>query len=984
MKEAFRPTRLTNGDRSPYALLGAPIERGIIFMVDATSTGETARGVGTPKPPEASKPLGRREHPAAKTPETIVPKATPRISAGEAWKRVAGSRELTADEQWMVEKGIYPIAGGAVQAQHETDILATALGSPEELREVEKLIYGDEQHIFRPADLPGIIDAGLRNRIATRLPEVVGRIVEEIPSGEHIPDHLFQWIVDSPGQARPYQYAEQFLTRVLLAPFNSPTTQYQLEGFYVGTNVDTIIRLVEVREEQRLAGEPLEVRRRENKGIKMRILKTAIADYHEMNRVINSGQIDQYAQISPMFSPELFEVVQKIPGVGQTKRLFEQAQSALLARDGAIDNTNFPQMREQVAKLLVELNNRTNIFTEGAGPNGRLADWELKRAIDLAETMMTIEFRTAEKMSMGKISRVNDTASPPQESARRLLDWFRELGLKFSIDEVQGGVNLMKRTKEKFRTLVERKYPWLNAGTSMRLKTLNKIDVTDFEMAGLFGVHGVWDGYRVNIGSLDRIILDDFNDATTGQHMERSVWDYLDKLELVKVVGTDRARDIVRRLADSNDILTGKRRSQFKDSITAKEDSSHSHKGQRKGIEEIKVKDILDAAKKVTDGKRLEEMNQILEEVMRPLVDRTTLGLGALLSAGGIYHPNLYHVREMIWKKVVEYDPLVVAMQLSGLKFKGDVDENARSLKNILQGHGLTGINDNRWEELRTKLILAHEKRMKASMGIEINASEERPHRGRINNRVALVLDPQEFTPTELQIIQDIKDKGGEIAKDLALVRFPYTVFLDDLPFEDASYKEMGPEFFRRRTGSDLPAFVQAQKAWVTLIGKAGTLKAEKRLEQFEAIVDGTADVMGADWAQDYITDALFEADCEFISQYPWAQQFIIDGIARWTGKPTSQAQEYGGTSAEALNNYQMAEYLNGALHHGILRKEGQGKIQIGDQIILETWDGNYEDFRKRRGATLLHALIALIRDIFIGSLFTGSLKLGEETIKAK
>lgn len=912
------------------------------------------------------------------------------------WEKRFEKGKITKEEaEAKIKEGRIPeVSGGAPTIDHLSDIKTTTKGSLEELAAITDLIQGDREHIFSPNTLKAIKDPDLRVRIEARAPEIIKEFVTTIPTGTPMPEHLLEWIAQYP------EYADQFITRIIMAPFATPTVEYRLEGLYTGTNLTSIIEMIEDIDRRG------KVNDENNRGRHYRILHRAVEYYHHMNRVVNSGQIDQYAQISPSFPTEFFDEIKLIPGVAQAKRLYEVGYRFMVEKDGGVNNTNFPEV-EKLVKVWLTEESIGKVVTapdtsRGAARDARrsLENWEITRASDLARSMLTIEFRTAEKISMGDLELVNKFASSPQESATRLTDWFRRMGFKFGIDEVQGGVNLMTRVKEKFRTLIDRKYPWLNRKDWMRLKKIHNTSVDDLELAGIFGVRGVWDGYRLNAGALDPIVVSIVGFGKNGVEAKDnavSINKFLsDKTKLLSVVGKDRADLIFKRLL-SNEIVMGKRREQFLNSIVIKENkiagttgSITRRRGELKGVEDITIADILNAAKKVDSEKGMEQMNEILEKVFRPLIEQTTIGLGAMLSSGAISHSNLYRVREMVWEKVIDYDPLIISSMLSKLEFKDEVSPVAQSLNEILQRHGYKGVHDPdngeddpRWAELRSKLIIAHETRMKESVAdMSPSMIAEKPEGGIQNKKIALNLGS--LSADEQKIVKEIQEQGRLITKDLAFIRFPYAVFLDDLPFEHANYRQMGPEFFRRREGSDLPVFAEFQKAWITLVGKASQLNPEERIKQFEAMIDAAGGVLGVDAVQDNITDSLFEADCEFIQKYPWAEQFLIDGVAQTMNKPTSIAQEYGGIKGPSLNTYAMAEHLNVALNHGILRKAGQGQIKIGDQILLETWEDTYDDFRKRRRATVWNIIIRALIDLGIGALLTGPWKFGKVTAENK
>lgn len=867
----------------------------------------------------------------------------------------------------LVEAGI-----AAATSTHFTDLLRTTAGTPEDEKEIERLLNGDREHApFSPDDLDLIASAADRVEIETRINNYLPKFVEKITYGGSMHDSLLEWIARNP------LAADKFITRIIMTPFVTPTVEYRLEsyGFYAPTNLQTLIGLIE--EAQKQAGVPDE----ENKGRKYKILSKAVEYYHQMNQVIGSGQIDQYGKISAFFPTDFFDVVKEIPGLADAKTLFEFGYRQITDRDGGINNNNYQEAEKMTRENMEHLNASGALVTRDAPgmPVRPFQDWEIRRAVDLAKSMFNIEFRTPEKISMGELKMVNDIASSPQESATRLTDWFRRMGFKFSIDDVQGGMNLMTRAKDRFVTLPERKYPWLNTKNKMRLKQFGNMPVDSLELAGIFGIRGVWDGYRLDVGVLDQILVeidgfkfDDDGSADEGvapvdsAKKNISIYEYLNKTKLARIIGRGETENILEELLSGNIITDRKKREMFRASLIRKENKTDKAgrgtilkpKGMLKDWEEITIKDILEAAKRVTTEEGMENMNRILVEVFTPLSENTSIAVGAILSSGALRHPNLYKVREMFWESAINYNPLIAASTLSKLSYKDAIlpagDPPALSLKKILEANGLTGEDDPRWEALQLKLIKAHSKRMRED--IEKIPPGSRPQGGIKDKNLAL--DLSELNGEEMKIVTDIQSDCRNIKEDLAYIRFPYAVFLDDIPFAEVSYKEMGPEMLRRRIGSDIFLGAEGQKAWITLVGKAAQMKPEERLKQFEALMDAIGSVLGPREANDYVIDALFEADCDFIRQDQWSEQMFVDAFMDSTQRPTSEAQRYGGKEAPSLNTTAMAEHLKQALNHGILRTEGRGEVKIGNYTILETWDDTYNESKRRLRASLIWIML--------------------------
>ena len=880
----------------------------------------------------------------------------------------------------LVETGI-----AAATTDHFDNLVVTTSGTPEEEAQIEMLLYGDRQHDPLSPDDPDLETRPDKTDIVNRINNYLPKFVERVSYGDHMSYTTLDWIARNP------LAADKLITRIIMTPFVTPTVEYHLEGFYTTTNLQALISLVE--RVQKDAGVPED----ENKGKKYRILTSAVQYYHSMNQIIGSGQIDQYGRISAYFPTEFFDVVKEIPGVADAKRLFEFGYRYVTDLSGGINNSNFLEVEQMARTWIEELNASGALVTrdEPGMPERPLQDWEVRKAVDLAKSMFNIEFRTPEKISMGELQLVSGIASSPQESATRITDWFRRMGFKFSIDEVQGGMNVMTRAKERFVTLLERKYSWLNTKNRMRLKQIGNMPIDNLELAGIFGVRGVWDGYRLDVGVLDQILveIDGFKDdgVTPIDFAKKniSIYEYLNKTKLARIVGRGEAENILKELLSGNIITNSKKREMFRTALIRKENETDSTgriirpKGMLKDWDEITAADILNAAKRATTERGMENMNKILERVFSPLSENTSIAIGAVLSSGVLRHPSLYKVKEMFWERAIEYNPLIAASTLAKLSYKDEILPAgvipAKPLDEILTAHGLTGEADPRWATIQLKLLKAHAKRMRENIE---KLPISRPQGG-IKDK-GLDLDLSDLTDEEKAIVADIQNNCRNIKEDLSYIRFPYAVFLDDIPFADVSYKEMGPEMFRRRQGSDLFLGAEAQKAWITLVGKAAQLNPEERLKQMEALVDAVGSVWGPEGAQDYIVDALFEADCDFIRQYLWTEQMFVDAFMDTTQKPTSDAQKYGGKDGPSLNTTAMADHLKHALNHGILRTEGSGEVKIGNYTILETWEDTYNDNRKRLRASLLWIILYyFLQGVTLGPV-VGVWEFGKATTKEK
>lgn len=733
---------------------------------------------------------------------------------------------------------------------------------------------------------------------------------------------------------------EYLVTTILSAPLEAETSQYHLE-FYPGNNLGAL--LAAVRKAVAQANNPDTKLHLEGVASRVAIMQAAIQFTHEMNREIITGNLERFIDYARGITPGQLQTLQEIPGVALAMRLYEEEFQQILSQKGYIDDAAYEKILGKIIdKQTIEIDayaededgkpirkkeTRDNIirgkgtvetyFREIVGKG--LEEWQIRLALNLGKNMYNDTLRAAEQISLGSLSGFK---SAPQEHAARLMNWIGWLGKRFGVAEARGGQKFIDMTVAAYQhARHEQGY-----GETVITK-LSNVDIKAFEYAGMFGVSGVWSGWRQ-----ENIIL---NNAPI------QVGD--DKTSISRYIGK-----------------------YWQDQIEA------YHLGERGQAKNVLIREHPDVLEKLylRSGE---------------LRDEYTNALGVMLKLGDVTPsetdaPQVRAVKEKIraaiWRKVAEDNPLAMTPLLTGLEVneKCHKKDQLSILTEELKGESQPGV----WDSLHRKLIVAHHERLlriqKGEVGErvsldgvlqELALEDSRKPEGERRN-IAL-------THEESEMLGRIRGLGKHLSEDLTNIRFPFTPFLNDVIFEKVQYGDAGAAFYSRRVGGDLPSFHAAYGEFGKIIDNPGGISPEKALEAMLAIVQALGSPQGTNVGQDKVAPML-EAYIEFIKDGSniegdglWAKvkrqlqsQSLVNAIKHEFHKPTSLAQEVAGMGAPAEKEHDTLNLLQRALHMGVLRK------------VLRDKDGNiiftdlYDKFRKKFRVTFGGIIWALLRDYLV------------------
>jgi hypothetical protein len=786
------------------------------------------------------------------------------------------------------------------------------------------------------------------------------------------------------------------VNRIVAQPLDSEQSEYRL-SFYGGINLDQIKDILKTK--AGMGG--TEGQKAENNYKNILFTSDSAQLFHGMNLQIITGNLEQFVNEARRITPEQLQIMQSIPGVVQTMRLFDAEILRVLNRDGIINNKNYDEIMglnrdDETGKIEWKLDGGTVEQKLHSIKNNKivgdlndLEDWELKWAFNVGKIMGNLSLRTAEQISLSKVP-VGDSqyASIPQESAARLMNWLGWTGLRFKMAEARGGILLSKIASK----LLQRDRGFQGFGEN-KIKKIGWQDLENFELSGIFGVTGIWSSWRQNL-----ILLDN---APTGKIPKekgvsgfKTIGDYLRDVSKFKSGNLD--KDGKPELLDRDDFilrlpLKGKALNKFL---------------QEKSAE------------------RLRETFLINDELNSTIFNNS---LGLILKHSSIngsekdlpvLRKAKEEIRMAIWRRVAEDNPLAIFPYLRGTTFEDDtvislldgelvIGKTAKEIR-TLETEIWEGSKDKKQEKkgLVDKLTMLHEMRMQKLMkGEYISLSDlmkskeaqslklDEREEGMLKNirkggvitsdKIEILLKTmRENNLTENMLDQEQKEifemTKKNVFRDLANVRFPNNPFMNDVVFEKANYSNAGAEFYRRRAGGDLSSFFSAGSEFSKLMMNPGGTPPEEAFKILHAVVEAIGSPLGTDTGQDK-TAQFLEAYLTFISKgasgsvekdgkikddqisniMRWVEKDnLISGVKKRMRNPTSLAQELAGVDAPSVDEFGMQKLLDLLLKIGVTRKQ----ILDKDGIVVTT--DLDKRMRKKVKAGLLNILLAYLRDI--------------------
>ena len=609
-------------------------------------------------------------------------------------------------------------------------------------------------------------------------------------------------------------------------------------------------------------------------------LKTAASKFHEMNKTLLGGDLQQFQGVAQGINYKHFDLMRNLQGVGDVMRLYEETFAEILARDKRITSKGYEDLKRIVERKFKAMNNGGIIKSEytqirtGQAEAGKMEEWEVQRALNVGRVFSSITLRSAEQIATGQIAEKGGKrySSYPQESASRLMN-FLLTNYRFQIASPRGGMEFLEHTMKRFKEFRIHLRKKLGINKVTEFGGMN----TDFlEAAGMFGVSGVYSSWRLE----------------------------------------NMASPVIRVNIDE---------------------------------QSISLREWLDVNAEEISSLQKTKNSEGLYNLLRPVIDSSKIGLAVLLRNQAFAGEVGYKSRVAVWDRVAQENLPIMINYLTGIKTEGaaikDIDslrkEDSFDWDSSLQGE-TQNVHATAWEVLKEKIVLQHQKQVKQAAGFDMTGVAD-----------------QVFTSDEQRLITSISTEAMKLPKHLADIEFPYTPFMNDIPFELLDYQEPGEEFFRRRAVGDLGAYNGALGAYTAIMNNPGCINHEQALEQFGKIIAGVESPQGTEDAQERIFP-MFETWLDWVETKPGERQALFKGAKQALRKPTSIAQEYAGLDADSLDEFQTRKQMEHAHLTGILSHH------------------LFEIMKKKKKLGNVSLLWAIIRDFFYVPFVSAGYQLGK------
>ena len=285
--------------------------------------------------------------------------------------------------------------------------------------------------------------------------------------------------------------------RIIGQSLDSEESEYS-QSFYGGMNLDIIKNALKTRGER---GDP------EARDNYHRVTTTADTahELHSMNLRIITGKLDGFVEGSQNITPEKLEVMHNIKGVSEVIRLFDAEIFRLMNRDGMLKGSNYDEMmgfhKDQNSGKIswgegtIEKKFRMMIEAKAVKGFSPKDDWEIKWALNVGKILGNISLRTSEQISLNKVQ-TGDYKMPswPLEKSTRLFNWLGLTALRYGLGDVKAGIFLAKLTSHIYQ---EQRHE--NGYGDCRIKNIGWTSIDDFELAGLCGINGSFQGWRSQV-----------------------------------------------------------------------------------------------------------------------------------------------------------------------------------------------------------------------------------------------------------------------------------------------------------------------------------------------------------------------------------------------------------------------------------------------------------------------------------------------------
>jgi len=592
-------------------------------------------------------------------------------------------------------------------------------------------------------------------------------------------------------------------------------------------------------------------------------LKTAAQFFHTMNSSILAGNFENYSRVAENISYQHFLNMEKVKGSGLVMRLYEQKYKDFLARDKRITEEGYDELKQEIEVIFRKMNEKGLIRSEyekyrQEKNSWKMDEWEINKALGAGRTFFNITLRGAENIATGQLPEISGRK---QYASFPQEDMVRILNWnEWFLRRFQLG-NVMHGVEFLDKTTGKYQEFLKYKGDKQdknKIVEFGGVNVRGMENASQYRTSGVFSGWRLENMAFNRISF-----KPEGEDKKITVMEFMDRKTTIDKKRVIKAR-IDAKLKNS-DI-------EPKDAVTEQDQ-----------------KDYLEA--------------------LRPLVENLDIGLSMFIknvNTGGNGKLG-YLFRQEVWKKIADTNIPLMLDYLTNLEYAEDTPDKAKTLQQ-LKDEVAKDWTDEKFTLFKNKVLLRHERMIKKAMGEESSSLSE-------------VSEDEKYDTREEELIRRIREEGSKLAPHLADVVFPYTPFMNDMPFEDIDYRGPGQTFYKRRTGGDLGGYNEGQQAYIQIMSNPGGLNAEKAIEAMGKIVKGVAGPEGIGSAQE-ANFANFEVLLDVLETEPGKRQAIFKQLLELTRSPTSLARKWAGIKAESFTEAEVLSLIDQSVRAGVVSPE--------------------------------------------------------------
>jgi hypothetical protein len=625
---------------------------------------------------------------------------------------------------------------------------------------------------------------------------------------------------------------------------------------------------------------------------------------HQVNKNIITDATDAFVQAAAIITPVHLQTLMDIKGVPVMMRLFEpNYQSLLTGKDGRVTGENDAMMlgketvRNELNEAMASLDRSGSIVSiedqlrelvkQAKGykevidgqevqvpPNPYLSDlanmrdWEIRLAADSAKILQNLTLRSIEHISHNKVNEKAPLQGFTKERAARIFSLILEVK-RFGSGEETAGMEYFNRVLEWYQKLREKH----GYGTTHITKLFGGKAIGDYEAQGLLrsgSMFATWrgrgsiidkaplvvDGKLTSIGRyIDGKMGKRRNEilAKLGEPELKGVWDQI-KTQMVDKEGYKTGDGATQGEQDAFE-------KEFKARFKVKfEERTHTKKGPLEHLSGF------NRFNRQFERRWVDEQPKLLREIFLVTVTNPdgstheelrpefTNAYGTLYKLSDITPtetdfqvPGLFDakkaVREAIWRKMADENPVALAFLMSGMDFdgKGEFFTGEALDKFRLFARRLnpdepdpnpspdpSGHKKYTYRDLLRKLNTANEIRLAGveQEALRVNAEQlerdgeitkARAIREKLKDKPAPKLSLSEIfgegefqvplTREEAELLRQIRKYGKDVAGELTTVRFPYIPIMNDITWGSVDFNESGAIFYSRQIGDDVSRF---------------------------------------------------------------------------------------------------------------------------------------------------------------------------------